>query len=124
MPLLEYIEVLGSIVSSREMSWARIGEFLYEEESFLLERLDTHHCAVNLNIRSASPSSDFTLSSLVTQRVNDLAPVFKPVCLQQGTSAVISSYNRGGQEDTLGGVVALEQILRLACMNPKKIPKV
>lgn len=27
MPLLEYIEVLGS----REMSWARIGEFLYEE---------------------------------------------------------------------------------------------
>jgi hypothetical protein len=57
MPLLEYVEVLGSIVSSREMSWARIGSFLYEEEariSFLLERLDTHHYTVNLNIRSAS----------------------------------------------------------------------
>lgn len=41
MPLLEleYLEVLGSIVSFREMSWARIGEFLYKEEAEeLLER--------------------------------------------------------------------------------------
>lgn len=36
---LEYLEVLGSIVSFREMSWARIGEFLYKEEAEeLLER--------------------------------------------------------------------------------------
>ena len=53
MFFLEYFEVLGLIVFFCEMSWVRIGLFLYEEEVcifFLLERLDIYYYVVNLNI--------------------------------------------------------------------------